>query len=65
MQARQWFVLAGLLLGGATVSAVLPKMRLINEPEGPIVLGGMALLAASIGLILRLRTHAGDSVKSD
>ena len=61
MQPRQLFVLAALLACGALVSALVPKYALFNEPQGPVVLGGMALLAALTGLALRWRARgAGD-----
>src|SRR5262245_31234269 len=57
MQPRQLFVLATLLASGALVSALLPKYPLFNGPQGPVVLGGMALLAALTGLVLRWRAR--------
>jgi hypothetical protein len=60
VHARQLFVLAGLLGAGALVSAALPGHPLFNQPEGPFVLGGMALLAAATGLFLRRRARAGE-----
>lgn len=65
MNPRQLFVLAALLALGALVSAAVPKHPLFNQPAGPTVLGGMALLCAAAGLVAWVRgrnSRGGETV---
>lgn len=58
MSPRQLFILAILLGLGSIVCLLIPTHSLFNQPQGPTVLGDMALAAGLSGLILRWRQAA-------